>query len=181
MMPFILGLLLCIQIAGFAYTANANVQLPDGIKAVWNIKKAFRETTATRERVCLNGLWRWQPAKEIAAEVPSGSWGYFKVPGSWPGITSYIQKDSQRIYLHPNWANESLQDIRTAWYQREITIPRGWNNRKIALSVEYLNSYAAVFVDGKQAGEIMFPGGEVDLHYRFQLREGLIAQLEIAP
>ncbi len=26
-----------------------------------------------------------------------------------------------------------------------------------------------------------FPGGEVDLHYRFQLREGLIAQLEIAP
>jgi len=163
MMPFILGLLLCIQIAGFAYTANANVQLPDGIKAVWNIKKAFRETTATRERVCLNGLWRWQPAKEIAAEVPSGSWGYFKVPGSWPGITSYIQKDSQRIYYHPDWAGNNLRETRASWYQREITIPRGWNNCRVALSVEYLNSYAAVYLDGKHVGEIRFPGGEIDL------------------
>lgn len=155
--------LLAAQIVGFAYAASVDVQLPNGIKAIWHLEKAFREKTATRQRVCLNGLWRWQPVKEIATEVPSGSWGYFKVPGPWPGITSYIQKDSQRIYFHPNWANESLQDIRTAWYQREITIPCGWNNRRIALSVEYLNSYAAVFVDGKQAGEIMFPGGEVDL------------------
>ena len=31
------------------------------------------------------------------------------------------------------------------------------------MSAEYLNSYAAVYVDGKQAGEIRFPGGEVDL------------------
>ena len=26
-----------------------------------------------------------------------------------------------------------------------------------------------------------FPGGEVDLHYRFQIRDGLIEHLEIAP
>lgn len=26
-----------------------------------------------------------------------------------------------------------------------------------------------------------FPGGEVDLHYRFEIRSGLIAHLEIAP
>ena len=26
-----------------------------------------------------------------------------------------------------------------------------------------------------------FPGGEVDLHYRFQLRDGLILHLDIAP
>ncbi len=31
------------------------------------------------------------------------------------------------------------------------------------MCVEYLNSYAAVFVDGKPAGEIRFPGGELDL------------------
>ncbi len=29
--------------------------------------------------------------------------------------------------------------------------------------VEYLNSYAVVYVDGKKAGEIRFPGGEVDI------------------
>ena len=157
-------ILLAAQIVVFTcVAASADEALPNGIKAIWNLEKAFREKTETRERVCLNGLWRWQPAKGNLPVMPSENWGYFKVPGSWPGITRYIQKDSQRLYFHPNWANESLQDIRAAWYQREITIPRGWNNRRIALSVEYLNSYAAVFVDGKQAGEIMFPGGEVDL------------------
>ena len=29
--------------------------------------------------------------------------------------------------------------------------------------MEYLNSYAVVFVDGKKAGELRFPGGELEL------------------
>src|SRR5204862_2442686 len=31
------------------------------------------------------------------------------------------------------------------------------------LSVEYLNSFAIVYVDGKKAGELRFPAGEFDL------------------
>ena len=142
---------------------QAEAQLPSGVKAVWNLEKAYREKTPTRERVCLNGLWRWQPAKDNTDAVPNDRWGYFKVPGSWPGITTYLQKDSQRLHPHPSWKNESLRQITTAWYQREITIPGEWAGRRIGASVEYLNSYAAVYVDGKQAGEIRFPGGEVDL------------------
>src|SRR5437870_3869651 len=71
------------------------VALPAGVKAVWDIDQAERESTATRERVCINGLWRWQPAQADAHDVPGKSWGYFKVPGCWPGITDYEQKDSQ--------------------------------------------------------------------------------------
>ena len=41
--------------------------------------------------------------------------------------------------------------------------PGTWAGRRIALEAEYLNSYAAVFVDGKKAGEVRFPGGELDL------------------
>jgi len=163
MKPFILGLLLCIQIAGFTYSASADVQLPNGIKAVWNLEKAFREKTATRERICMNGLWQWRPARENVATVPSGSWGYFKVPGFWPGFTSYIQKDSQRIYTHPDWQGESLKDIKAAWYQRVLAIPSQWAGRRIFVSAEYVNSYVALHVDGKQVGEIRFPGGDVDL------------------
>src|SRR6185436_17663100 len=54
-------------------------------------------------------------------------------------------------------------DITAAWHQREITIPQDWAGRRIALQVEYLNSFATVYVDGKKAGEIRFPGGEIDL------------------
>src|SRR5580692_3221658 len=78
-----------------AQPAIVEAPLPDGVKAVWDLDKAFRETTPTRERVCLNGLWRWQPADANAAAVPLEKWGHFKVPGFWPGHGAYVQEDSQ--------------------------------------------------------------------------------------
>ena len=36
--------------------------LPGVVKAVWDVTRAYHQTTPTRERICLNGLWRWQPA-----------------------------------------------------------------------------------------------------------------------
>ena len=56
------------------------VALPDGVRAVWDMSKAYHEKTPTRERVCLNGLWRWQPAAAVETSVPAGNWGFFKVP-----------------------------------------------------------------------------------------------------
>ncbi len=139
------------------------VALPLGVKAVWDLNKAYHETTPVRERVCINGLWRWQPAEAQSEQAPAWNWGYFKVPGCWPGITDYMQKESQTVYAHPSWRNQRLGGITAAWYEREITIPSHWAGRRIAVCIEYLNSYAAVFVDGRRADEIRFPGGEVDL------------------
>jgi len=82
--------------------------------AVWDLGKASREATATRERVCINGLWRWQPSRGM--EVPAGGWGYFKVPGPWPGIGDYMQKDCQTVYPHPDWKDVKLGSISAAWY-----------------------------------------------------------------
>jgi len=142
---------------------DAVVNLPAGVKAVWDINQAYHETTPTRERICLNGLWRWQPADAHSDQVPAANWGFFKVPGCWPGITDYLQKDSQTLYAHPSWKDVKPGGITAAWYEREMTIPREWAGRRIALYVEYLNSYAMVFVDGVKAGELHFPAGEVEL------------------
>ncbi len=136
--------------------------LPPGVRAVWDLAKAHRQATPTRERVSINGLWRWQPAGK-SDEVPSGGWGYFKVPGCWPGISDYMQHECQTLYAHPSWQGIQPGEVRAAWYQREITIPQQWTGRRITLWVEYLNSSATVFVDGKQAGELRFPAGEADL------------------
>src|SRR5436853_946936 len=91
---------------GIAENGNAappDAPLPAGVRAVWDLEKAWREATPTRERVCLNGLWRWQPSSENkAGEVPSANWGFFKVPGAWPGDNSYDKKESQIV--HPNAA-----------------------------------------------------------------------------
>ena len=139
------------------------VPLPKGVKAVWDLDKAYHETTPNRERVSINGLWRWQPTDPKLAQVPDDRWGYFKVPGCWPGITDYMQKDSQTVHRHPGWQDENLATVAAAWYQRKITIPASWTGRRIALTIETLNSYAAVYVDGNRLGEIRYPAGELSL------------------
>jgi hypothetical protein len=110
--------------------------LPEGVKAVWEIGKAYREATSTRERVCLNGLWRWQPARTSDGHVPAKNWGYFKVPGCWPGITDYMQKDFQTVHAHSSWKSERLGNVSAAWYERTITVPQEWAGRRMLLSVE---------------------------------------------
>jgi hypothetical protein len=79
--------IICALATMLAATLGAadDAALPSGVVAVWDAAKAVHEATPTRERVCLNGLWRWQPAEPTATAVPEGGWGYFKVPGWWPG------------------------------------------------------------------------------------------------
>ena len=137
--------------------------LPAEVRPNWNLDEAFRETTPTRERICINGLWRWQPGLAASRQVPAGNWGYFKVPGCWPGITDYMQKDCQTVFAHSSWKNVRLGSVSAAWYEREIAIPPHWAGRRIALAIECLNSLAAVYVDGRKSGEIRFPGGDLDL------------------
>jgi len=156
-------LLACAVAADASLADDFAAALPDGVQAVWKVDKAVREATATRERICINGLWRWQPADATAKETPTDHWGYFKVPGCWPGITDYMQKDCQTLVAHPSWRRQPLSSLVAAWYEREVTIPRGWDGRRIVLSVEYLNSLAVAYVDGRRAGELRFPGGELDL------------------
>jgi beta-galactosidase len=122
--------------------------LPAGVKAVWDLDKSYRETTPTRERICLNGLWRWQPASGDTnkSEPPKGSWGYFKVPGPWPGISDYMQKDYQTLYQHSSWNDARLGSPRAAWYEREVRLPGSWAGRRVALSADYVNSIATVTV-----------------------------------
>src|SRR4051794_1024529 len=95
-------LFLVSQVSQFA-RAQVTQALPGDVKAVWRLESASREATPTRERVCINGLWRWQPASADAPSVPAEGWGYFKVPGCWPGIGDYLQKDSQTLYPNPSW------------------------------------------------------------------------------
>ena len=159
---FVIMGFLAVENHGFAQ-APADTLLPPGVTAVWDLSQAYREAIPTRERVCLNGLWRWQPAREAATTVPEDNWGFFKVPGAWPGITDYMQKDSQTMFAHPSWRNEKLGGVATAWYQREFEVPAGWGDRRLVLATEYLNSFASVYVDSTKVGELRFPGGEVDL------------------
>ncbi len=145
---------------------GADVELPRGVRAVWDPSKAYRESTGTRERICINGLWRFRPAESDAEEVPAlgTGWGYFKVPGPWPHGNYYMFRESQTVYAASAWQDQvGVAGLDMAWYSRDVTIPPDWEGRRIRLSVEYLNSYAKVFIDGRKVGEMPWPGGEMDI------------------
>jgi hypothetical protein len=159
--------LMVFAINGLAQDA---VELPAGVTAEWNLEKAFRETTATRERICINGLWRWQPApleqkkpapgETLAAAVPpTTKWGYFKVPGAWPGAHGMSADETQRCYRHPG----SAQNDQVCWYQREINLPAGWKDREVFIDINWLQSIANVYLDGKMIGNVGYPGGKLNI------------------
>ena len=69
------ALMVCVVLGATRRTSEAQAvaALPSGVRAVWDLDKAYRETTPTRERICINGLWRWQPAKAASDKIPSQS------------------------------------------------------------------------------------------------------------
>ncbi|MHC4404103.1 MAG: glycoside hydrolase family 2 protein [Planctomycetota bacterium] len=158
------------------------VPLPPGVKAVWDMAQAHHETTPTRERICINGLWRFQPAEVKTDQVPQGNWGFFKVPGPWPEyrVKAWMADESQKVYRHPSWEKKDFKTVDLAWHQREFTLPKGWAGRRITLWTEWLNSYAGVFVDGKPVGEIYYPGGELDITTACRPREKQVLSLLVA-
>jgi len=139
---------------------GADVELPPGVRALWDVSKAYRESTGTRERICINGLWRFKPADTYSEGVPDAGtgWGYLKVPAPWPGKGD----QSHTIYAAEPWGDR-LGSLDAVWCARDIQVPTDWRGRRIGLHVDNLNSYATVFVDGREVGSIVFPGGDLDL------------------
>jgi hypothetical protein len=141
---------------------------PDAEKEPWRLDDAWRQTTATREKVCLNGLWGFRPVQtnEAKAEVPATGdcWGWFKIPGIWPNSLWEFEAGAQQVWLAP-WLAEhgGAKAFEQAWYKRRITVPPAWQGRRIALDFTMLQSHVRAFVDGVACGELWYPGGELEL------------------
>ncbi|NLF98907.1 MAG: hypothetical protein GX565_02020, partial [Lentisphaerae bacterium] len=148
---------------------KADAPLPPGADAEpESLADAWRQTTATRERVCLSGLWRFRPVlpEDPAAAVPrpGDCWGWFKVPGIWPHGEWMPESGVQQVWLAP-WLEERarLRDVEQAWYKRRFTVPDAWAGRRLTLTFTMLQTHAQAFVDGRPCGEVWYPGGELDL------------------
>ncbi|NOY80063.1 MAG: hypothetical protein GXP31_03560 [Kiritimatiellaeota bacterium] len=147
-----------------------DASLPAGVVRPWAMESAWRRANAARERVCLNGLWRFAPvATEEHAEAPPpegrGWWGWFKVPGTWPGrLAPDTSGDVQAVRLSPWFFRlTDKTGFDQAWYRRTFTAPPSWKGRRILLDPGLVQTHARVRVDGRDAGRIWFPGGRLDL------------------
>ena len=146
-----------------------NAPLPDGAPSdVWGLGDAWRQITPTREKISMNGLWGFRPV--LSGETtdrppaPDDCWGWCKVPAMWPSRMEGEQA-VQRIWLAPRFEENArdLMAFEQAWYKRIITVPQTFSGKRIILDFTMLQTHAKAFVDGAYAGELWFPGGEIDL------------------
>ena len=160
---------LSLAVARIRTMTKADAPLPEGAENnPWRLDDAWRQTTPTRGKICLNGLWGFRPvlAKEAAERVPpvGDCWGWFKVPGIWPDAAGASAGGAQQVWLAP-WLEEHVttKTFQQAWYKRRIAVPPAWASRRLVLDFTMLQSHARAFVDGVACGELWYPGGELEL------------------
>ncbi len=154
-----------LKVASVNYAGD--MSLPEGAdKEPWDMAKAWKSASATQEKICINGLWRVIPevADKTVPPADGAGWGWFKVPGVWP-TQDWTLGDSTQKFILPPMAQDMIsgKTVEQVWYKRDIAVPATWTGRKIFLDFSLLQTNAKIFVDGKEAGELWFPGGRFDL------------------
>jgi beta-galactosidase len=123
--------------------------------------EAVEELGPRRGRMCLNGLWKFQPALGQAEQQPGPGWGYIRVPGSWttgnelPGLVSAGLGDS--------WKGLERNRLGKGWYERPLKVPAAWAGRAVLVTLQRVSTDAVVYLDGAECGRVSWSAGEVDL------------------
>jgi|GEM_PF-1130718 len=93
------------------------------------------------------------PTKEDLAvpSAPPADWSQAtSLSGVWLDFTSYFNVG--RTY-------------QAGWYHQRVEVPASWRQRKIMLEIESPETIATVFANGKPAGSLEWPGGNLDLSH----------------
>ncbi len=124
----------------------------------------------TRARICLNGLWNFCPDAAQPLPAPDdAAWGLKHVPGAWANAhwNMQLRKSIHSFGKGPRWEKNrrglEFRELESAWYRRTLHIPEDWQGSRVLLDLTRVSTDAVVYVDGKQAGEVRWPHGEVDL------------------
>ncbi len=151
---------------GQAAMPVGNAEQPDGVMLYWG-QEPVEVQTRTRAQRCLNGLWQFIPSS--SKTTPDQGWGYIWVPGAWSTVLSkmpgVVASGEGKAWGGFNTNNRSpgAAKVNCAWYRRVITIPEDWAGRRLFLDFDRVCTDAEVFVNGAKAGDVRWPGGEVEI------------------
>ena len=149
----------------------ADALLPASVSLGWD-KTSVTTVNAKRQQASLDGIWRFIPAAEGAAEPPQVGWAYIRVPGTWSagggrrgggnagrgGSSALLARGSG-----PQWNNFNGAQVEHAWYERQVPIPADWQGRAISLRFDRVSTDAIIYVNGKECGRVSWPWGSVDI------------------
>ena len=142
--------------------------LPAGVK--WDDKGGFAAQTPTRRVSVLNGYWRFQPVKGLAAPEKPAEWGYALLPFPTRGTKPILDESFKAI--QGKWKNDDLASYDTFWFERDVFVPAEYKGNAFLLTYnDFLMQYPkpggvgiSLFVNGSFACEVSADGpGYIDL------------------
>lgn len=106
---------------------------------------------AQTDRMDLSGLWRFQLDPMGFGKTPGSELYLSKLTETieLPGSMDEGCKGIRNIVAHVDRLSRKFEYCGQAWYQREVVIPKEWEEREIILSLERCHWETAVFVDGE--------------------------------
>ena len=150
--------ILALAFISIHFAHAADDALPDDSKPVWNTPPT--EISTTRASLDLAGTWHFIPSDFNDKTAPKGKWGWIRVPGNW------MAKNNSPILERgtgKDWDSLASTEKSAAWYRRTVEIPANWKGRSIALVFDKISTDAVVWINHTKAGEVAWPGGELEL------------------
>lgn len=149
-------------------------------KPYWDTSTAYRDRTGGVDRICLNALWRFLPARGIEAAPPARPWGYSRVPGSFSAVHHFkVYDENMKQIPGETWSDgkgftrwgEDRYDA--GWYERTCAVPAEWKGRRISVVFDQLIAYvarvcinghlAAHFEQARPGEALLYPPRRVDV------------------
>lgn len=73
---------------------------------------------------------------------------------SWYVSEKYEKYRKAGNFKFPFWLNPDKHYVGVAWYQKEITVPSGWENKTVELELERTHWETTLYVDGVKQGHL---------------------------
>ena len=143
--------LLCV-----IYACQTNKNLAHSLAGEWNFaldsndvgEKENWATKSLSERVKLPGSLQEQgKGHDVSVHT---RWTGSVNDKSWYEADEYAKYRKPGNVKVPFWLNPDKHYVGVAWYQKEIEIPEGWNNKRIQFEFERTHWETSLYIDGKK-------------------------------
>ena len=123
-----------------------------------DLKDSYSQKNETREKVCLNGVWKiYLTDILLQTNYSDEAFGYTLVPSSWVHETDFPIYGSDKFVGgvcngRGKWNGKIMKDYSLAWYTRVFTVPASWKDKDIFLKFDRITISGTVFLNGKELG-----------------------------
>jgi beta-galactosidase len=136
-----------LPVAPQAVSADGVTLHPD-----WTPAGADMRNSATRQEICLNGLWAYRPDRA------EGDWAYAKVPGLLLAVRPFN-------VLYNNKEGYNLRTPGMRWIYRTVTLPKTTEDNRFFLKFDAIQRLALrVYWNGTPIGDLADAwGGQLEI------------------